>query len=330
MAGISDKAMKGGYAENKYRFNDGTELANKEFSDGSGLEMYETPFRGYDPQLGRFSQVDPLADILEGFSPYSFALNNPISYNDAWGLKEDSAGKPKADPAADVKPMPEVIVSHLKKDCVTCDAVAKDFGPAPSSVAAPIKAGAGAAAVTTVTSLGEVAEGGITITGVGSSLPVLYLGGSLGGLIYATQLHLSSPILNVPTSESRPFAPAIALPGYVGNQPTQRTYTYATEPWGEQYTLRALVDGLYPVFEWGKGQVGMKHLSRGDIWKIGTTINGTSRYSSGFYKNTGDGLMYVPEFIGPVEQLIFVERMKLLNYIIQNGGNLPPGNTKLQ
>jgi len=35
MAGISDKALKPNYTENKYRYNGGTELQNKEFIDGS-------------------------------------------------------------------------------------------------------------------------------------------------------------------------------------------------------------------------------------------------------------------------------------------------------
>jgi RHS repeat-associated protein len=88
MSGLCDRALKSNYAENKYRYNGSSELQSKEFSDGAGLETYDATFRMYDPQIGRFWQIDPLAEVGEAWSPYSFVLNNPLSFNDPMGLKD--------------------------------------------------------------------------------------------------------------------------------------------------------------------------------------------------------------------------------------------------
>jgi len=50
------------------------------------LGWYDTPFRSYDPQLGRFHQIDPLGSLFPGINSYNFAYNNPVALNDVAGL----------------------------------------------------------------------------------------------------------------------------------------------------------------------------------------------------------------------------------------------------
>ncbi|MCC5945592.1 MAG: hypothetical protein JJT94_11710 [Bernardetiaceae bacterium] len=72
--------------------------------------MHDTPFRSYDPQLGRFWGVDALADYFASITSYQYAYNNPIGFNDPTGLAAESVGGESSTQPSD--PPPSVTYSN--------------------------------------------------------------------------------------------------------------------------------------------------------------------------------------------------------------------------
>jgi len=77
--------MEGNWASqigpnNKYQYN------NKELNDNFGLNWNDYGARWYDAAIGRWTSVDPLAEMQLSFSPYTYTYNNPIAFIDPTGM----------------------------------------------------------------------------------------------------------------------------------------------------------------------------------------------------------------------------------------------------
>jgi RHS repeat-associated protein len=89
IAAISSKKLGDaaeGHLKNSNLYND------KELFDDGDLNWYDYGFRNYDPQIGRFVQLDPLTDDYPMLSPYQYAGNDPIANVDLDGLEPGAAG----------------------------------------------------------------------------------------------------------------------------------------------------------------------------------------------------------------------------------------------
>lgn len=71
--------------DNKFKYN------GKELQDELGLVMYDYGARNYDPTLGQWINIDPLAEVSRRWSTYNYCYNNPVTNVDPDGMKPESS-----------------------------------------------------------------------------------------------------------------------------------------------------------------------------------------------------------------------------------------------